>query len=309
MTPGTDAAARRRRIGAVCVLGSAVAFAVAPIFGKVAYAHGIDAFALLALRFASAALILWLLVLVQRVRGGGVQAPDRRTALRVLALGAIVLPAEVILYFSSLHHIGAGLAEVLLFLYPMWVVLITAVVLRTPVSRLVVLCSVGAVGGAALTVGAVEGVDLVGVVLAVGASIGFACYVVLSGRLVHGMGALVTTTVVVTGAGLTFSVLALAARSQGPTDAAGWAATLGLSVVGTVVSFLLLTAGLARLPSTDASVISTVEPAVAVVLGAVLLGEQVGLLQTVGVVIVLASVAVLLRRQPGTDPAPPTLEH
>jgi drug/metabolite transporter (DMT)-like permease len=305
VTPGTESAARRRRIGAVCVLGSAVAFAVAPIFGKVAYAHGIDAFALLALRFASAALILWLLVLVERVRVG-VQAPDRRTALRVLALGAIVLPAEVILYFSSLHHIGAGLAEVLLFLYPMWVVLITAVVLRTPVSRLVVLCSVGAVGGAALTVGAVEGVDLVGVVLADGASIGFACYVVLSGRLVHGMGALVTTTVVVTGAGLTFSVLALAARSQGPTDAAGWAATFGLSVVGTVISFLFLTAGLARIPSTDASVISTVEPAVAVVLGVVLLGEPIGVVQVLGVVVVLASVAILLRLAPGTDPVAPS---
>jgi drug/metabolite transporter (DMT)-like permease len=308
VTVGTDVAARRRRIGAACVLGSAVAFAVAPIFGKVAYAHGVDAFALLALRFASAAVILWLLVLVQRARGRVVRSP-RRTAVRVLALGAVVLPAEVILYFSSLHHIGAGLAEVLLFLYPMWVVLITAVVLRTAVSRPVVLCSVGAVGGAALTVGAVEGVDLVGVGLAVGASIGFACYVVLSGRLVHGMGALVTTAVVVSGAGLTFTVLAVASESRGPTDAAGWAATLGLSLVGTVISFLLLTAGLARLPSTDASVISTVEPAVAVVLGAVLLGEQVGVLQVVGVVVVLASVAVLLRLQPGTDPVAPALEH
>jgi drug/metabolite transporter (DMT)-like permease len=188
-------------------------------------------------------------------------------------------------------------------------VLITAVVLRTPVSRLVVLCSVGAVGGAALTVGAVEGVDLVGVLLAVGASIGFATYVVLSGRLVHGVGALVTTALVITGAAVTFAVLALGTGSQGPTDAAGWAATLGLAIVGTVVSFLLLTAGLARLPSTDASVISTVEPAVAVVLGAVLLGEPVAALQVVGVVVVLASVAVLLRRQPGTDPVAPTLEH
>jgi len=290
------------------VVGSAVAFAVAPIFGKVAYAHGVDAFALLALRFVSAAVILWLLLLIQHGRGR-IGWPPRPTVLRVLALGGLVLPAEVILYFSSLHRIGAGLAEVLLFLYPMWVVLITAVVLRTPVSRLVVLCSVGAVAGAALTVGAVEGVDLVGVLLAVGASIGFATYVVLSGRLVHGVGALVTTAVVISGAAVTFSVLALASGSQGPTDAAGWAATLGLSVVGTVISFLLLTAGLARLPSTDASVISTVEPAVAVVLGALLLGEQVAALQVVGVVVVLASVAVLLRRQPGTDPVVPTLEH
>jgi drug/metabolite transporter (DMT)-like permease len=308
VTAPTDAAARSRRLGVLCVLGSAAAFAVAPIFGKVAYAHGMDAFALLALRFASAAVIIWALVLARAARRGFEPAP-RATALRLLALGAAVLPAEVILYFTSLHHIGAGLAEVLLFLYPMWVVLITALVLRQPVTRLVVLCSAGAVGGAALTVGAVEGVDLLGVLLAVGASIGFACYVVLSGRLVHGVGALLTTALVITGAAFSFSVLALGTGSQGPTDATGWAAALGLSVVGTVISFLLLTAGLARLPSTDASIVSTVEPAIAVMLGVVLLGEPIGVIQVLGVAVVLASVAVLVRLQPGTEPVPPTLEH
>jgi drug/metabolite transporter (DMT)-like permease len=292
----------------VCVLGSAFAFAVAPIFGKVAYSHGVDAYALLALRFGSAAAILWAMVLVHGARRG-MERPARSTTLLVLLLGAVVLPAEVTLYFASLHRIGAGLAEVLLFLYPMWVVLITAVVLRQAVSGVVAVCSFAAVAGAALTVGAVGGVDLVGVVLAVGASVGFACYVVLSGRLVHGVGALLTTALVITGAATTFTVAAIATGAHGPSDAVGWAATVGLSVVGTVVSFLFLTAGLARIPSTDASVISTVEPAVAVVLGAALLGETVGVLQVLGVVVVLASVAVLLRLAPGTDPAAPSLEH
>ena len=284
----------------LCVLGSAVAFAVAPIFGKVAYAHGVESFALLALRFASAALVVWVLVLVLGGHGD-VGRPASGTVLRVLALGALVLPAEVTLYFASLHRIGAGLAEVLLFLYPMWVVLITAVVLRQQVTRLVVGCSLVAVAGATLTVGAVSGVDGVGVLLAVGASIGFACYVVLSGRLVHGVGSILTTALITTGAAVTFSVAALVTGSQGPTDAAGWAATLGLSLVGTVVSFLLLTLGLARMPSTDASVVSTVEPAVAVLLGVVLLGEPIGPLQVVGVAQVLGSVAVLVRVEAAED--------
>ena len=284
----------------LCVLGSAVAFAVAPIFGKVAYAHGVESFALLALRFASAALVVWVLVLVLGGHGD-VGRPASGTVLRVLALGALVLPAEVTLYFASLHRIGAGLAEVLLFLYPMWVVLITAVVLRQQVTRLVVGCSLVAVAGATLTVGAVSGVDGVGVLLAVGASFGFACYVVLSGRLVHGVGSILTTALITTGAAVTFSVAALVTGSQGPTDAAGWAATLGLSLVGTVVSFLLLTLGLARMPSTDASVVSTVEPAVAVLLGVLLLGEPIGLLQVVGVALVLGSVAVLVRVEAAED--------
>ena len=74
-----------------------------------------------------------------------------------------------------------------------------------------------------------------------------------------------------------------------------------------MVSFLLLTAGLARIPSTDASVISTVEPAVAVVLGAALLDRPVGIGQVLGVV--TGSVAGLLRLASGTDLVVPTLEH
>jgi len=292
----------------LCVLGSAVAFAVAPIFAKVAYAHGVDSFALLALRFGSATLVVWALVPTLGPRRGR-ERPRRGTVLRVLALGAVVLPAEVTLYFASLHHIGAGLAEVLLFLYPMWVVLISAVVLRQPVTRLVVGCSVAAVAGAALTVGAVSGVDLLGVLLAVGASLGFACYVVLSGRLVHGVGSLLTTALVTTGAALTFTAAALATGSRGPSDIAGWAATAGLSLVGTVVSFLLLTLGLARMPSTEASVISTVEPAVAVLLGVVLLGEPIGVLQVVGVAVVLGSVAVLVRQEAADDVVDPAAGH
>ena len=221
-----------------------------------------------------------------------------------------MLPAEVILYFSSLHHIGAGLAEVLLFLYPMWVVLITAVVLRTPVSRLVVLCSAGAVGGAALTVGAVEGVDLVGVVLAVGASIGFACYVVLSGRLVHGMGALVTTAVVVTGAGLTFTVLALATAVAGP-DGRGrlgappWGSRWSARSSRSCCSRRAWPGS--RAPTPRSSPRSSPRwPSCSAPCSS---GSRSGSSRSLGVVVVLASVAVLLRGQPGTDPVPPTLEH
>ena len=90
---GQAASSRRRRVGVLCVLGSAVAFAVAPIFGKVAYAHGVDSFALLALRFGSATFVVWALVLALGL-GRGVELPGRGTVLRVLALGAVVLPAR-----------------------------------------------------------------------------------------------------------------------------------------------------------------------------------------------------------------------
>ena len=70
---------------------------------------------------------------------------------------------------------------------------------------------------------------------------------------------------------------------------------LGMALFGTVLAFGLLSAGLGRLPAGTAAVISTVEPVVAVILGAVVLGEAVGPLQVVGMVLIVGAVAVLLR--------------
>lgn len=305
-TPG----ARSRRIGVLCIAGSAASFALLPVLAKVAYAHGIAPFALLALRFGIAASLLWAVTGFWAARGR-VTWPSRDLVLVLTALGGVVLSGEVILYFLSLERIDVGLAEVLLFLYPVWVVVIATVLLRQPQSRLVVACSGTAVLGAALTVGGIGGggADLTGVLLAVGASMGFAAYVVISGRLVRRAGSLLTTTLVTTGAAVTFIALAVGTGSVGPNDGPGWASIIAMAVVGTVVAFGFLSAGLARLPAADASVISTVEPAVAIVLGAALLGEDVGLLQLVGVALVLGSVAVLLRRATESEVLDPVVGH
>ena len=276
------------------VVVSSVGFATLPLFGKLGYASGVEPFALLAWRFCLAAVVLAAVAVVRARRRRVAVLPPRPLVLRLVLTGALLLTGEVVLYFLGLQRVSAGLAETLLFLYPAWVVLFAAVVLGLRPTAVMVLCVAGAVVGAALTVGGAGTGEPVGVLMVVAASAGFGAYVLVASRLVPRAGSLRGTALVMTGAAVSFVLLVVVTRSRGPADLGGWVAVLGMAVLGTVVSFGLLSAGLARLGAGQAAVISTVEPVVTVVLGAVLLGEAVGVLQVVGMVVILGSVAVLL---------------
>ena len=253
--------------------------------------------ALLAWRFGIAAVLLWLLTVLRGRRRPGPLVADRRLALRLVAIGAFLLTAEVVAYFLGLQFVSAGLAETLLYLYPAIVVIIAAVFLHQRPTPVMVACVVTAFAGTALTIGAAGRGSPLGVALVLLAAVGFAAYFVVSGRLMPRIGAMVGTSLVMTGAAASFVVLAVVTGSQGPRTPLGWWAMLGMAVIGTVLSFGMLSAGLSRVPAPQAAVVATVEPVVTVVLGALLLGEQVVPLQVVGMAVILASVAVLLRAE------------
>jgi drug/metabolite transporter (DMT)-like permease len=82
-------------------------------------------------------------------------------------------------------------------------------------------------------------------------------------------------------------------------------AALALAVVCTALAFVLFFALIAEVGGVRATVITFVNPAVAVVLGAVVLGEDVTVLTGVAFALILAgSVLATRRRAPDPEPAP-----
>jgi drug/metabolite transporter (DMT)-like permease len=77
-----------------------------------------------------------------------------------------------------------------------------------------------------------------------------------------------------------------------PTTPTDWGLIAGITVVGTLFPMILFTAGLARIPASTASIVSTSEPLTTVVLGIALLGEPLTPVIAVGGVAILASVVL-----------------
>ncbi|RDY66974.1 EamA family transporter, partial [Halobacillus trueperi] len=77
------------------------------------------------------------------------------------------------------------------------------------------------------------------------------------------------------------------------TDIRVWLLVLGLGLISTVLPFLLYTKGLEHVESSRASIVATIEPVVATLVGYFVYAEVMTIYQYAGVVLVLLSVIIV----------------
>ncbi|MEK7490916.1 MAG: DMT family transporter, partial [Pseudomonadota bacterium] len=293
--------ARDKLAGVLLIALSASAFGAMAIFARFAYAAGADVYGLLAVRFLLAAIAMGFVM-----RARGISLPPWRRVLALAAMGGIGYVSQSYCFFTALNYAQASLVALLLYLYPLFVTILAAVFLKehltTSTVIALVLCSVGA----GLTVGGGEGSSL-GIALGVAAAVIYSIYIVVGARVTAGVNAIATTTVICTAAALVYVTLGLLRAGAGvppqfPVSAGGWLALVAIALVSTVLAILTFFAGLQRLGASKASMLSTLEPVVTVVLAALLLGEHIGPTQAVGGGLILAGVLWLTRRASGTPP-------
>lgn len=287
----------RERRGILLVLLSAAGFGAMAILAKLAYGAGLDVVTLLALRFALAAAVLWALV---RIRG---TALPRRPLLLGLTLGACGYALEAGLFFFSLERLEAGLASLVMYSYPAWVALGALALGRERLSRRRWLALGVASAGLVLVLGAGGEADGTGLLLALGAGVGYAAYILGTASVLRAIDPLAFAASVCTGATLSFL---LAGALQGGLDlgfaAEGWLWLAAMAVLSTVVPIFAFAAGVERVGPSRASILSTVEPPFTVLLALAVFGESLGLVQVLGGALVLLGAVLVVSRpaQPAT---------
>jgi drug/metabolite transporter (DMT)-like permease len=295
------AAVSNRRAGLAACLVSAVGFGALPVLGKDAYDAGLGPLALLWGRFGLAAVAFWLLVVfvVRPAR------PPNRTVVAALLMGSLGYAVEAGLFFAALERIDASLVELLLYAYP---ALVTAVALawgrEAPAPHLLgalALATLGVIGvfGGSLA----SGVDSLGLVMGLGAAAMYAGYILAGERVVATVHPVLLAALVATGATASFTVTGLVRGGLPyPRTSAGWSAVAVIAAVGTVVPMAALFFGIKRVGAPTASIVSTFEPVVTVLLAGLVLGETLSFVEASGAACVLLAVRLLARRP---DPPPP----
>jgi len=294
MPSGSDAADFRRQ-GALLVAMSAAAFGAMPIFARLAYAAGVDLYGILVPRFALGAAVLAMIAFAR-----GARWPHGRTALVLVAMGAIGYTGQSFLYFSALQHADASLVALLLYSFPCIVAVLAAVFLGERLDGARIAALLVASVCLAMTVGGGRGTPL-GVVLGLGAAVVYSLYIVVGSRAMRDVDPIAASSVICAAAaasyGLIVAVRAFAGQSPGwPASAAGWFWVIALVLVSTVLAVATFFAGLRRLGATLTSVLSTLEPVVSVALAAAVLGERVGPLQALGGAVVIGTAIWLALR-------------
>jgi drug/metabolite transporter (DMT)-like permease len=287
--------------GTLLCVASATAFGAMAVFGKLAYDDGATVGTLLAVRFLLAAALFWALVLA----GGAareLRALGGRDLGTALALGACGYAIQAGCYFAALDRIDASLLSLLLYTFPAMVAVAAFALGRERLDRRRVAALVVASGGLALVVaGAGAGaLDPLGAALGLGAAVVYSTYILVSEGIVARVAPQLLSALVCTGAAVSLTVgsAALGDFRPGALTAAGWGWLACLAVVSTVAAVSLFFAGLRRVGPTSASILSTAEPVVTVLLAFLVFGELLGPVQLLGGALVLAAVLLLASYRP-----------
>jgi len=290
-------------IGILLIIISAASFGTLAIFGRILYADGMDTFTVLFLRFTTAALLMIVLLAIRRE-----SLPRGKVLLQLIGMGALGYVGQSFSYMTAIKYASAGLVALLLYLYPMFVATLSTIFLKEKFTSIKILALALATFGAALTANP-EGGAWTGIFLAIAAAGIYSIYIIVGTGVMKQVSAIQSSTVIFTSAGAVYGALTALSGAHFPQTGAGWAAVGGIVIVATVIPVATFLAGLQRIGPTNASMLSTLEPVVTVLLSAMLFGDLLRPIILAGGSLILIAVIILARSEINQNTEHPLTDH
>jgi len=279
----------KRLTGILLIAISAAGFGTLAIFGKFLYAAGMDTFTMLFLRFSIAAVLMVILLIARKE-----PLPKGRILGQLIGMGALGYVGQSFTYLSAIKYASAGLVALLLYLYPMFVFILSVIFLREKVTWIKIVSLAIALVGTALTVDP-KGGEVTGVLLAIAAAAIYSVYIIVGTDVMKHVSAFQSSTVIFASAGLVYGILTAFNGVHLPTVNSGWFAMIGIVLIATVVPVVTFLAGLEMIGPTNAAMLSTLEPVVTVLLAAWLFQEHLSIVALLGGCLILLAVILLTR--------------
>lgn len=232
-----------------------------------------------------------------------------KQALRLMLIGGCGQAVITYLSLRALDYLPVGPLAFLFYTYPAWVALIAAISRRDELTGPRLLALAIAMAGILVMIGApsAESLNTVGVMLALGTALIYAMYLPVLHKIQAGIPPLLSTFYLVSGAFLSFLITSVATgQVRVPQTLSLWAFVVVLSLVGTVIAFVSMIAGLGVLGPVRTSIISTIEPFFTALLGVVILREQLTFAMIAGGAMIAGAVLVLQLNVPAEAEPTPT---
>lgn len=278
------------RTGVLFVLLSGLFFGLIGYFGLSAMNANLSVYTMLMWRFLVSSLFIFILVIPQIK----LLTVHKLSLLSVFFYGMVFYSTTAIFYFLASVHLGSGLAMVIFFTYPAFVMLINMLVYRIKISRLYLLALAIITFGMVLLIDSGLGkLDLTGICFSLLSAVLYAIYVVVSKN--SPVAPLPSTFALTLGCVLTCYIAAWLDNSfKLPMDTGVWINIAGIGIICTALPIFFLLKGLKYLSATQASILSVLEPVFVLIFGIVLLDERIALTQAIGVTALLCGALLSL---------------
>ena len=274
---------------------SAVTYGMNPLFALPLYEGGMDLYSVLFFRYLFAIPILAIMLKIRR-RDFSIEKKD---IMPLIILGILFALSSITL-FSSYHHMDAGIASTILFVYPIIVALIMFIFFKEKISSKTIACIAVALVGIALLCKSGEGavVSTKGILFVLGSALSYSIYIVMVNKSrIKKMATIKVTLYVLAVGWIIFALRALASGVLTTPPAEKWwlwANIIALSVFPTVISLICTTEAIQYIGSTPTAILGVLEPVTAVFFGIVVFNEVMTTRIAIGLILVITSVTFVV---------------
>lgn len=291
---------RARRFSPMFVIMAGACWGIIGIFSKSLLGIGFSPIQIVFLRFGISAVLVWLYILIFDRKKIKIRLRD---IWMFFGTGIFSLTMFSTLYFTTIQRTTLSLAAVLLYTAPCFVMIMSAIFFREKIGRRKITALLLALLGCVCTTGLLEAAlsgealgsaTLTGVLTGIGAGFGYALYSIF-GTLALKKYDTVTVTA------YTFLVTALAllpfcfgkelfALFQSKETLAS---VIGITLISTLLPYLLYTQGLKFTQPGKASVLAFSEPFVATLTGLLAFREKLTIGGAAGMLLIFISIVML----------------
>ena len=291
---------RKRNIGPLLIILAGIFWGSMGIFVRKLGTYGFTSVQIVAIRITLAALVFSIVLFIRDRSGFRITL---RNLPLFLGLGFGSILFFTVCYFTAITIMPLSTAAILLYTSPIWIMLMSMLFFREKLNRIKLIALVLAFAGCVLVSGiSGEGITLVGLLIGLGSGIGYGLYSILGTIALRRYSPYTVTT---------YTFLFAAAGSWlvcGPADMISkFTAAADLpfllffccltALVTAVIPFLSYTLGLRTVEASRAGILATIEPMVATLIGILVFAEPLTLLSGLGILLILAAVVLLNRKQ------------
>lgn len=278
--------------GILCVVLSSIAFGIMPIIVKVAVNNGMNMYSILFYRFSIA---IFLLLIVIKLKHYSLRL-SKKQMLYTILIGVLGYSFTSISLFISYNYISVGTATTIHFLYPAIVTMCTVIFFKDKLHVRKLFALLLSLIGVYMLIGGTSGsLNIKGVSLAALSSVFYSFYIIgISNSEIRKINNYVLTFYI--------SLIACVVMLLFGNVMGGFSFVLNpiqiilmmcLAFISTVLALIMFVAGVKIIGPSNASILSTLEPIVSIILGVLVLGEILTLHIIIGCCFILMSVALL----------------
>ncbi|MRG86051.1 DMT family transporter [Salinibacillus xinjiangensis] len=253
--------------------------------------HGFTAWEIVSIRLTSSSIILFLFMLLFSRKHLHIKL---KHIPHFIGLGVVSIVIFNWCYFTVMEQTSLSIAVVLLYTSPVFVAILSKFIFNERITKGKTVSLICTVIGCALVIQLVPlgniSIPMISIFLGLLSAFFCALYSII-GKFIswHYNFLTITAYALFMGSLFIFPTSGLWQKVHAFQTVDVWVNVLGIALISTILAYTLYTFGLAYIESSKAAILGAMEPIVAVLVGVILFGDSLALLQILGIILVISS--------------------